>query len=111
MNDATSQFILVLCALMATFLSGVLTWAAMRNHFWRKTTRPIVVASAVLFFGLAVEFTKRVLIFVFPVDSPAYNLVARGGVVADVVNILLLVGMVVWFYVAVLAYPDTRRKP
>jgi hypothetical protein len=106
-----SIFILALCAFMAYFLTAMLTWAALRNHFWRHTTRPVVIASAVLFLGFGVEFTKRALLFIVPQGTPLYTAMARSGVIADAINLLLLVGMIAWFFVAVIMYPDMRRGP
>jgi hypothetical protein len=105
---SVTRFVLALCFVMAAALFVGLAIAAWRNHFWRKTTRPVVLAMSALAFALMCEFAKRLLSLLF-IDTPRYALFVRSGPVDDAVNLLLLIGMGAVFYTLAIAYPDVRR--
>ena len=107
--EAGTVFIHAMICLACLWIAGTLTWAAGRNHFWRHTTRPVVIASAFLFGILAVEFAKRAVSGAFPL-APWHWMLVTSGPVDDLVNVLLLISIMCWFFVVGVAYPDTHRS-
>ena len=104
----TAFFYFGIC-LMTLALTGALAWAAIVNHFWRHTTRPIVIASSFMFSTLTLFFAEQCLIDVFPSTVPWHSLLVRSGPVNVILMILLVLGIGSWFYTAALAYPDLHR--
>jgi hypothetical protein len=104
-----SQFILIMCIIMAFSLVVSLSVAAWRNHFYRHTTRPVVIASAVLFAALTLEFTRRLILSHVAVSEGIYSVFQRNSPITDLLNVFMLVGMGAWFYTVVIAYPDVHK--
>jgi len=104
-----TETVLALCFVMSLMLCVSLVMAAWRNHFWRHSTRPVVLASALLMFALSSEFGKRLFSDSLAVNSPLRALTTRSGAIDDAVNLLLLVGIAAFYLTVFIAYPDVHR--
>ncbi len=104
-----TQILLALGFVMFSVLTVSLFTAAWRNHFWRRPMRPVVWAAAFVCSGWAVEFGKRMLLL--PLQATAvYPMLTGTGIIADFVNIYLIVTATVFFYTLTIAYPDSHRS-